>query len=210
MEILLNKLKQLNFKSFPGEVAHLKMAPFARPAFDLILKEAHNYKPSAVAVVICFDENNKPYIPLIKRPVYNGAHSGQISFPGGKFELKDGNLFNTCLRECFEEIGLSNIELLTELSATYIPASKFMVKPFLFYCTQKNPLFNIQEHEVESLVRLYIDTLLNDNIIEKGVVEIREKIKIKAPYFSLNEMKIWGATAMILSELKEIMKNTIS
>lgn len=155
-------------------------------------------------VVLCVDETNNFFIPLIERETYNGTHSGQISLPGGKFDLEDLDLETTARRECFEEIGLANIEVLGKLTSVYIPVSGFLVQPYLGYFEVKNPNFVKHEREVKSILNLSIEELLDDNIVKNGSVTL--DLSLNHPYFEMKEYKIWGATAMILNEVKAVLK----
>ena len=116
----------------PGRNAQLKMAPMNRARINLDDIEIQTYRKSAVMILFCEDENQNIFIPLIERMSYDGVHSGQISFPGGKFDIDDVDLKNTALRECLEEIGIIDADIIGELSDLPIPVSKFLVKPARF------------------------------------------------------------------------------
>lgn len=206
MEQLLNKLKIQLQKPLPGFPAQYEMAPVSRPKINVENLERGQYKSSAVLILFCLDENNDSFIPLIERFSYIGAHSAQISFPGGKYEEHDGNLQNTAIRECFEEIGLQNdIEVIGKLTDLFIPVSSFLVAPYIGFCKISNPPLFPHEREVKSILKLSVEILLKEKIIEHGVVET-DDYKIKTPYFLVEGNKVWGATAMMLNELRTILK----
>lgn len=190
----------------PGTQVQYQMAPVGRRVQELHMQANIRYRPSAVLIVLCRDAHGELFIPLIERHAYKGVHSGQVSLPGGKYEEQDINLENTALRECREEIGLSGLELLGGLTELLIPVSGFKVQPFVAHCRQINPTLVGQEREVKSLLNLYLNDLLNDSIQKVGPVSLPDNSQIRAPYFELNNYKIWGATAMILRELKEVTK----
>ena len=192
-------------KALPGEDAQYRMAPLHRKNLVEEALKAGQYRPSAVMLLFCLNSNNEVFIPLIERMAYNGVHSAQISLPGGKFEQGDDNLQNTAIRECFEEIGIKDIEVIGQLTQLYIPVSNFLVQPFIGVCKIKDPVMVNQEREVKSILRLKIDTLLDSGTVKAGSIAMPGNLNIKAPYFELEDNKIWGATAMILSELKEIL-----
>lgn len=203
---LINKLKQKLKENLPGQAVQYEMAPVNRYMLDQEFLEAH-HKLSAVLLLLCF-ENDRVFIPLTQRYSYAGAHSGQISLPGGKYDQEDGSLENTALRECFEEIGLKeNIELTGGLSKLYIPVSNFMVQPFVGIYLEESPIMLPHEREVKQILKLYIDDLLDDTLIRKGTVLISDERKIKAPYFEIEGLQVWGATAMILNEFKAVLKS---
>lgn len=205
MELLLNKLKIELQSPLPGIEAQYLMAPFSRPRIDLTSLEASQYRLSAVMILFCSDDNNNLFIPLIERFAYTGAHSAQISFPGGKYETEDENLQNTAIRECYEEIGLRDeIEVIGKLTSLYIPVSGFLVEPYIGFCKIKNPPMVPHEREVKNVLQLSVKSLLEESIVELGYVDV-DGTKIKTPYFLVEGYKVWGATAMILSELKTIL-----
>lgn len=204
LTININSLKNALLKPLPGENIQLQMAPSTRPNININSLKITDYKQSAVMVVLCRDETDTFFIPLIERETYNGTHSGQISLPGGKFDIEDLNLETTARRECFEEIGLQNIEVLGKLTQVYIPVSGFLVQPYLGYCTATNLTFVKHQREVKTILKLNIKTLIDDTIIKNG--SVTNDVNLKHPYFEANNYKIWGATAMILNEVKVLLK----
>ena len=145
---------------------------------------------------------------LTKRASYNGPHSNQISFPGGKIEKSDNNLSQTALRETFEEVGVSQekVEILREITNVYIPPSNFLVTPFIGI-TKTKPMFKVNS-EVAEIIEISFLDLLDDNNI--GTIQITNSYmkETLVPSFNINGSVIWGATAMILSEIKEVLKKT--
>ena len=207
MKELINKLKSALLKQLPGIEIQYEMAPLYRQRSDIQTIEPQNFIKSAVMILFCKDENNEWFIPLTKRYKYEGHHSAQISLPGGKYEVLDGCMQNTALRECNEEIGnIKNILVLGKLTTVYIPISGYMVEPYIGICQEINPNFNIDVKEVKSLIKLSLKKLLDDTIVKNGIINNASGNKIETPYFKCKNHKIWGATAMILNELKDILK----
>jgi 8-oxo-dGTP pyrophosphatase MutT (NUDIX family) len=206
-EQFINKLKLKLKEPLPGEEVQYVMAPLNRGKTDTAKLSKGDFKSSAVMLLICRDENDNLFIPLTQRYTYDGAHSGQISFPGGKSDEGDTDLTNTALRECREEIGITedHIEILGNLTPLFIPVSNFLVQPVIGFCNTKNILFNKNEREVKSIIKLSLSELLNAKIVKTGLIEIRNSEKIKAPYFEIEGLIVWGATAMILNEFKAII-----
>lgn len=204
LEQLINRLKKALSDELPGVEAQYQMAPVHRQRILTTLME-ETYKPSAVMILFCEDEAGHTFIPLTERVVYDGAHSGQVSLPGGKFEAGDLNLMNTAIRECYEEIGVNEIDVLGKLTPLYIPVSRFLVHPFIGVCKIRNPHLKIQEREVKTILRLSPEVLLNDEIVKNGGVKAAG-LTIKAPWYDVEGAQVWGATAMILSELKTLMQ----
>lgn len=185
--------------------AQYRMAPLNRERIDISGLKEEQFRQSAVMIVFCLDENNAFYIPLIERFEYAGAHSAQISLPGGKRDPLDVSLEQTALRECYEEIGIrENIRVAGQLSKVFIPVSGFLVQPYVGVCMDKNPVFLPDAREVKKIINLRIDDFLDHTTIKKGTIHYKE-LEIETPYFSVEDRKVWGATAMILSELKEIV-----
>ena len=181
------------------------MAPIHRQRYELNHLNAEEFKPSAVMILFCEDDFGNTFIPLTERMTYNGVHSGQVSLPGGKYEAGDGDLSNTALRECYEEIGVTEIEILGKLTPLFIPVSNFLVHPYIGVSKIKNPVMKNQEREVKTIVRVATEDLLNDVIIKQGTIQVGEMF-VKTPWFEVEKLKVWGATAMILSELKQLLK----
>ncbi len=175
----------------------MKLAPIGRA----LKFNFHNpHKIAAVALIIYPDEENETRLILIERNEYEGVHSGQVSFPGGKQEINDLSLAQTALRESKEEIGMSidSLTLLRKLSKIYIPPSNFLVSPFLFF-SDHNLNFELN-NEVKNILTPSLSDVLNFQI------KNYENQSVVNPYFIYNNFKIWGATAMILNEFVEIIK----
>lgn len=190
----------------PGTDAQQKLAPSLRhPGFDFYAED-ENTKESAVLILI-FPMNEELCVAFIKRQTYKGVHSGQISFPGGKRENNDKDLQETALRETNEEIGINpkDVKILGKLTPLYIPVSNINVFPFIGF-SNTMPQFVIDKHEVQELIIVKIKDFLNQkNYSREFIIEI--DFEVDVPYFDANGNHIWGATAMILSEFVEIVKN---
>ncbi len=189
----------------PGKRAQYKMAPAARNLPDTPVKGEIKY---AGVLILLYNQDNEYYTILIRRSTYNGTHSGQISFPGGQYEPHDNNLTFTALRETEEEIGISpeRIKVIGKLTPLYIPVSNYCVHPVVGVL-DSDPVFEQDPKEVEEIFSVRLKSLIhpeclisNDNIYEN------ERC-IQAPYYHYKHLKIWGATAMILSEFIELHRN---
>jgi len=202
----LTKLKQRLQLPLPGITAQWEMAHVNREKLKHEDLNPSNYRNSAVLILL-IQRKNGMYIPLTERHTYNGAHSGQISFPGGKFEESDVSLQQTALRECEEEIGLKEeIEVLGELSPLYIPVSKFMVHPFVGIINGDKANYSINTKEVKNIIELSLRDLLQPHLVKETFVEPSPGIKFKTPGFDAEGRIVWGATAMILNEFKHLLQ----
>ena len=200
----ISQIKKVTSRDLPGLRAHEEMSPLKRLSGQFPDKE--NARLSAVAVVLT-EMDNILSILLIQRHEYEGAHSGQISFPGGKKEEHDPDLEYTARRECFEEIGLilKESSLICKLTEVYIPVSKFMVHPYLYFQAQNEPLI-IQEREVREVIHFPLHELCSDQ--SKSTMNVRSKDGLlyrNIPCFRTGDKEIWGATAIILNELRMVL-----
>lgn len=204
-QLFINNLKTNLQKPLPGEEAQFEMAHVNREKLSALYLDYKNYRPSAVLILLFPNEQNQISVLLIERMTYDGHHSGQIALPGGKAELNDIDLEATALREFFEETG-SDISptVIGKLTPVYIPVSKFMVQPFVAYVDQK-PNFLASAYEVNELIEWEINHLLNPKIIKETTIEPTPGYKLKTPYFDVQGKVLWGATAMMLNELKWVM-----
>lgn len=188
----------------PGFQTQIQLSPRGR---ETLLKSLNNdYIDSAVMILLFPDENRQAKSLFIERKVYEGVHSGQIGLPGGKFEPNDMNLLQTAIRETEEETGfrIESEKIIGRLTPLQIPVSSFEVTPVIAY-TEKVPKFVANENEVEKIIEFSIDKLIKAEILEGEFLTING-IKVKAPYYNLDGIKIWGATSMIIAEFLEILK----
>ena len=195
-------LQQRLRKPLPGEAAHQKMASVAR--YRLGIKP--NERTRRSAVLICFyPYQNSIYLPLILRPQYDGVHAGQMAFPGGRMERFDENLTRTALREAQEEVGIrvSDVKVLGLLTELFIPPSNFYVQPVVGILPYR-PEFYPDPREVEAVVEVDLETLLDETIIGDSQIEVRG-ILVDAPFYQIQGYRVWGATAMMISELLMVL-----
>jgi 8-oxo-dGTP pyrophosphatase MutT (NUDIX family) len=198
-------LKEALLGALPGQDAHNKMLPPGRrlKTFD---HELLTVRQSSVLLLL-FPEEDRLYICLTRRPSTMRHHPGQISFPGGKVEEEDISAEVTALREAREEIGVDpfSVEVLGKLSDLFVEVSQFSIQPFLAW-SEKKPEFLINSGEVEELILMPLDDFIKDEIISETELEtVTGPLRIK--YYPFGKEVIWGATAMILSELIEILKS---
>lgn len=188
----------------PGGEAHRKLLPPGR-RLKTPDQEKGLVKQSSVLVLL-FPEAEKLFVCLMKRPTTMKYHPGQISFPGGQVEKEDRSAEMTALREAHEEVGIDpdSVEILGKLSDLYVEVSRFTIQPFLAWTNQK-PDFRINTEEVESLVLFPLSDFVAHEVISETPMQTFSGI-LQVKYYPFDGEIIWGATAMILSELIEILK----
>jgi len=200
---IIKELKEALQNPLPGVVAQMKMAPKFRGENFLYTDE----NPISCSVLILlYSTPNGISIPFIQRPEYEGFHSGQISFPGGKLEKNDTTLWDTALRETHEELGIdtNKIELMGTLTPIFIPVSNYIVTPHVGFL-DKEPLFNPNPTEVSEMIVVPMNHFFSTSNI-KHFKKIENNKKYDYPYYYVEGKSIWGATAMILSEFVEVCK----
>jgi len=189
----------------PGTSSQLKMASMRR-----LMKFGKIFVPAGVrkagVLALLYPSNGSIFLVFIKRTEYPGVHSGQISFPGGGREESDKDIIDTALREAEEEIGVdrNSVIRIGNLTDLFIPPSNFLVTPVVGY-THERPDFRPDPHEVERILEVPLNHLLNEETKQEQNITIFPAIKLKVPCFYVDGNVIWGATAMILSELIDVI-----
>jgi len=172
--------------------------------YEELLSENKLSEMKQAAVLVCFFKKNGEYhIPLIRRPMHEKNHPGQIALPGGAMEENE-TLENTALREAFEEVGIipENVEIIGKMTPLPVPVSKYLISPFIGVAKHE-PKWNINKQEVDELIVLKFKNLIDSN---NGYYEDwnLNGNTIRVPIFKIMNKEIWGATAAVLSELLDI------
>jgi 8-oxo-dGTP pyrophosphatase MutT (NUDIX family) len=205
LSTLIDHLATRLVQPLPGKEAHTTMR--AHSVGSVIPNFTHKLppKPGSVLIVL-YEENGVLKFPLIKRPEYVGAHSGQISLPGGKAEAGE-TVIETALREGEEEIGLaqSQVQVVGTLSPFFVIPSNFLVTPVIGYTTQV-PSLKADAHEVERIITMDIDTLVATNAIHEKEILAAGRFAMRAPHFLVDGEIVWGATAMMLNEFRVLLQ----
>ena len=203
---LIRHLEYRLREPLPGKEAHLQMSP--QPV-DLRRFESNlpdNHRKSGV-LILFYPDSSRTFFPLIKRPEYPGVHSGQVAFPGGKMEPNDQNVIQTALREAEEEVGIdrSKVKILGRLSDLFIPASNFLVSPVIGF-TESRPDLIPEEKEVSRIISTELLQLFDPQVRKHTFLELGPNFRLDTPYFDIDGEMVWGATAMILSELLQVFR----
>jgi len=202
----IDRLAKKLQEPLPGEVAQFKMAHIARR--NRVTPPEHAREAGVLALF--YPRGSEWYIVLIERVSSNrnDRHGGQISFPGGKREVQDPTLKDTALREAEEEVGVSaqKVELLGELTELYIPVSNFKVQPHVGFVAH-TPDFSPEVKEVQAVLEIPFDHFLNAANRKHIDLKIAQNLTLRnVPYFDVLGKVVWGATAMMMSELLEILE----
>jgi len=201
----IQNLEKRLYQDLPGEPFQNLMSPVGSEKYRII---AQDHKIACVLALL-YPKNDEWYISLIERASQHpdDKHAGQISFPGGKFDTNDYSYEDCALRETYEEIGVppDNIGILGELTSLYVYVSNFLVHPFVGF-TSEYPDFQPQKSEVSTIIEVPIMHFIKSK--NKGVsdIKVRDFVLPKTPYYEVQGYKLWGATAMIMSEFEQILK----
>lgn len=206
----------MNFADFISKLSY-QLANYPLPGHDEIVKkmspnrmrlkgEPNESTRRSGVLILFYPKGEDIYLPLILRPQYDGVHGGQMAFPGGRAELKDKNIQATALREAQEEIGIkaSDVKIIGNLTELYINPSNLLCQPVLGYINYR-PDFYPDEREVAAILEVPLSDFVNPDTIQTRLVEARG-YKFETPGFIIQEQIVWGATAMMIAELVEIMK----
>src|SRR5690606_30991495 len=206
----VRQLSKIRNIALPAETSHLKMAPPERRDI-LVNLDLNAVSPRRAAVLmLVYPKNSMATLALIERNSYKGVHSSQVAFPGGKRESCDVSDMATALRETEEEIGIprKDITVVQPFSEIYIPPSNFMVSPFLSYIDYE-PNFVPDPREVSAMVEFPIADLLDPDCVFLKTMPTSYSTSIAVPSFRVRNYAVWGATAMMLSELKDVLNESL-
>jgi len=205
-QVFIESIKKKLDSPLPGVPSQLKMASMRR-----IMKDGEIVVPTGVrkggVLALFYPSNGKIYMVFIKRTEYPGVHSGQISFPGGGREQGDRDIVDTALREAEEEIGVNRntVVPIGKLTDLFIPPSNFIVTPIVGY-TNERPDFRPDPDEVDRILEFPLEELLDELNNQEKDITIFPAINLRVPCFYVAGNVIWGATAMILNELIDVIR----
>lgn len=207
----LSSVSKIENIPLPAEASQFKMSPPFREILQDLQKENMKHAKQAGVMALFYPDNQQlTKLALILRKTYKGVHSAQVGFPGGKLEPTDKDLMEAAIRETHEEIGVhpSEITVLKQLTQVYIPPSNFYVQPFIGLAKQ-TPLFKKQDEEVEDIIEVFLTDFIDERNVVIKSVSTSYKLNVEVPAFKLNNHIVWGATAMMLSEIKDLLKEML-
>lgn len=190
----------------PGREAQLRMSTKPRPGDKPPFDETR-FRDGAVLILL-YPLGAGLHLPLTKRTSLVDSHKGHISFPGGA-RKPDETLAQTALRESSEEIGVDVTEesILGELSVIYVPVSRYKVTPFVA-AIERRPQYHPDTNEVEEIIEVPLSLFLDrENVYREWQVHMNTRMLV--PFYRFRKHKIWGATAMILSEFAEVLSKSV-
>jgi len=200
-------LPEIRKAELTGRLSHSKIMDLSvRKDIYKTVNHTEPVKSSAVLALLYPDAHQQIQLVFILRKTYNGHHSGQIAFPGGKKEPEDITLWHTALRETQEEVGINPkiVQFQKKLSRVFIPVSNYCVQAFLGMTNQ--PLsFQKDPVEVEDIIQVSFSEILSAPKIPMEQTYFGKNYTLHA--FDVNGLHIWGATAMILSEIVDLFHN---
>lgn len=191
----------------PGEDLHYAMAPVERlKELKATARRQNTARRAGVLALFYPDSAKQTRFVLILRNAYPGVHSAQVSFPGGQFETHDTDLQTTALRETQEEIGVQvdEVQIVRPLTQIYIPPSNFMVSPFLGII-DRTPHFIPDPSEVQDVIEVPLQQLMDEQSRITRNLTTSYAQSIEVPAFDLQGHVVWGATAMMLNEAREML-----
>jgi 8-oxo-dGTP pyrophosphatase MutT (NUDIX family) len=201
---LVGKLEQRLKLPLPGPAAHEPLRAVATGALKPKFEHKVSPKPGGVLILL-YEEEGLIKFPLTKRPDYLGTHGGQISLPGGKTEPGEDSIA-AALREGEEEIGVNRgeITVIGQLSDFFVIPSNFIVTPVIGYMQQR-PLFTPDPKEVVRVLEGNIQQLIRPDAVQTKEILAARVYPMLAPHFEIEGEIVWGATAMMLNELRMII-----
>lgn len=205
LDKLVGFLDQRLKSALPGALAHEPM----RATFTGAVKPNFKYdlppRKGSVLILLYQDEGQIKF-PLTKRQTYAGAHSDQVSLPGGKTEQNE-TYVETALRECEEEIGIErhSVTVIGRLSEFFVMPSNFLIIPVVGYLNDK-PEFKPDPREVARILTGTLSALIKDDAAKEKDIIAASRFDMHAPYFDIEGEVVWGATAMMLNEFRLILR----
>jgi len=170
----------------------------------ILTKEKLNSMKKAAVLLALYKKDNEWHFPLIKRPMHERNHPGQIALPGG---AKDNNeeLEHTAVREAFEEVGIKieNVNVIGQLTPMPVPVSGYLVYPFIGVL-KKEPEWILNKKEVDELIIVKVSELIRADNNYSEIWELHGK-NVEVPHFRIEERVVWGATASVLSEFLDLI-----
>jgi 8-oxo-dGTP pyrophosphatase MutT (NUDIX family) len=189
----------------PGLPAQARMAPRPRPGWP---PEGDITPRQGGVLILLYPHGGQLHLVLTRRTDKLQNHRGQISLPGGRRE-GDEPLWQTALREAQEELGVppTAVEILGQLTPLYIPVSDFCVTPVVGWMEARPP-WRLDPNEVAEVVEVPLRHLAQPvNVLEEALQ--RGELTMQVPFYLVDGHRVWGATAMVLSEFLTLLTDDL-
>lgn len=203
---LIERVRGRLSQPLPGHDDFRELSGYQRPDLESVKRQVPPAKESGVLALL-YPSGVELHTMLMLRPAYDGVHSGQVGFPGGHREPGDADIVATALREFQEETGAESREfdVLGMLTPVYIPPSRALVTPVIAYTDNLGEL-SPDPREVAALIPVAVSHLMRDDILKrtKVFVSILQR-EVEAPYWDVDGHVVWGATALMIAELRKLL-----
>jgi 8-oxo-dGTP pyrophosphatase MutT (NUDIX family) len=155
-------------------------------------------------LVLLYPVAERPHLVLTIRGGGLPQHAGQVSLPGGAVEAGE-TIEDAALREAHEEVGVDPraLRVVGRLSPLEVPASGFVLHPVVALAST-TPAWRPHPTEVAGILDVPVELLGDPRTVRTEVWE-RDGRPVVVPFFAVLGQRIWGATAMVLSELLELL-----
>lgn len=207
---LIERIRMRLTQDLPGHDDFRELSGYQRPDLASVLRQEPPPKESGVLILL-YPHDGHLHTMLMLRPSYDGVHSGQVGFPGGHREPDDRDITATALREFQEETGAASsaFDVLGTLTRVYIPPSRALVTPVLA-CTDRLGALNPDPREVARLIPVPLSHLMRDDIRKRTVVHVSIlKREMEVPYWDVHGHVVWGATALMIAELRKVLADQV-
>ena len=188
----------------PGATAHLRLVPQPPRGGWQAGVVPGSARPAAALALIYEDDAGVLRLPLTLRSASLPHHPGQISLPGGALDAGE-TIVDAALREAHEEVGVhpSRVRVIGALTPVHVLVSNFALHPVLAVADGR-PDFSAHAPEVDRIIEIDVSRLCDASCLHMGV-RMRDGTRVAYPYFQLGDTQVWGATAMILAEIGELI-----